>query len=42
MRTVQDIDEEISRLKRNSNIKIMLLWCFVFAIWYGLYVAAQP
>lgn len=42
MRTVQDIDEEISRLKRNSNIKIMLLWLVVFAIWYGLYVSAQP
>lgn len=41
MRAVQEINGEISRLKRNAAIKIISLWLAVFAIWYCLYVAAQ-
>lgn len=41
MRTVQEIDGETNRLKRNATIKVVSLWLAVFAIWYGLYVASQ-
>lgn len=40
MKTVQEIDLEIKRVKGNAAIKIALLWLGVFAIWYGLYVAS--
>jgi hypothetical protein len=41
LRKVQEIDDEIYRVKRNANIKIVALWLAVFAIWCGLYVASQ-